>query len=66
MKFSDLIWAIIFLMITALMYGVVLPNAVSAQDSIIVVLGLIVCIMWPVAAGRIIYLTVKKRIKKHA
>ena len=66
MKFSDLIWAIVFLLFTAFIYGVVLPSAVSASDSISVVIGLIVSIMWPVVAGRVVYLIVKKRKKKHA
>ncbi|UEN68826.1 membrane protein [Shigella virus Moo19] len=66
MKFSDLLWAILFLLLTAFIYGVVLPNAVSASDSISVVIGLIVSIMWPVIAGRVVYLIVKKRKKKHA
>lgn len=66
MKFSDLLWAIIFLIFTAFLYGVVLPNAVSAADSISVVIGLIISIMWPVFAGRVVYLIVKKRKKKHA
>lgn len=66
MKFSDLIWAILFLIATAAVYGVILPSAVSASDSVSVVMGLIVSIMWPVIAGRIIYLIAKKRVKKNA
>lgn len=66
MKFSDLIWAIFFLIVTAAVYGVILPSAISASDSVSVVVGLIVSIMWPVIAGRIVYLIAKKRMKKHA
>ncbi|AUV59095.1 hypothetical protein vec25_19 [Escherichia phage VEc25] len=63
-KFLDLIWAVILLVATGFVYGFLLPSMMSALDSIIVVMGLIVCIVWPLIVGRIVYLTVKKRMRR--
>lgn len=38
---------LIALLLTGAMYGVLLPNAVSAQDSILVVIGIFGALAWP-------------------
>lgn len=57
--------ALVAVMLSGLMYGVALPNAVSAQDSILVVLGIFGALAWP--AVMVIYFRRElRKLKKYA
>lgn len=45
------IYVIILLVITALLYGGILPNMVSSQDTITAIIGAICAVTWPVLLG---------------
>lgn len=58
------LYVVVILIISGVLYGGVLPGLVSSPDTILVIIGIAVALMWPAVVVNFIYRQYKKVFKK--
>lgn len=57
------LYCVVLLIISGVLYGGLLPNMVSSNDTVMVVLGIAGALVWPALVVTFVYRQIKKKIK---
>ena len=57
------LYCVALLIISGVLYGGILPNMVSSKDTVMVLLGIAGCLVWPALVVTFVYRQIKKKIK---
>lgn len=57
------LYCVVLLLLSGVLYGGLLPNMVSSEDTVMVVLGIAGALVWPALVVTFVYRQIKKKIK---
>ena len=57
------LYCVVFLILSGVLYGGILPNLVSSKDTLLVLLGIAGALVWPALVVTFVYRQIKKKIK---
>ena len=57
------LYCVVLLILSGVLYGGVLPNLVSSNDTLLVLLGIASALVWPALVVTFVYRQIKKKIK---
>lgn len=57
------LYCVVLLILSGVLYGGILPNLVSSNDTLLVLLGIAGALVWPALVATFVYRQIKKKIK---
>lgn len=57
------LYCVVLLILSGVLYGGILPNLVSSNDTLLVLLGIAGALVWPALVVTFVYRQIKKKIK---